>query len=54
MQDTRIATTPYHALNIQEREIFKEQQQLLKIMGNLLRQTAVQREKERQQSQYNL
>lgn len=47
-QDTRIATTPYHALNMQEREILKERHQLLRSMGDLLRQSALQREKERQ------
>ncbi|XP_055077522.1 ankyrin repeat and MYND domain-containing protein 1 [Periophthalmus magnuspinnatus] len=47
-QDTRIATTPYHALSIQEREICKERQQLLRMMGNVLRQTALQRERKRQ------
>ncbi|KAJ0032766.1 hypothetical protein NQD34_002847 [Periophthalmus magnuspinnatus] len=51
-QDTRIATTPYHALSIQEREICKERQQLLRMMGNVLRQTALQRERKRQHSQY--
>uniref|UniRef100_A0A3B4ALG1 MYND-type domain-containing protein n=1 Tax=Periophthalmus magnuspinnatus TaxID=409849 RepID=A0A3B4ALG1_9GOBI len=50
-QDTRIATTPYHALSIQEREICKERQQLLRMMGNVLRQTALQRERKRQHSQ---
>ncbi|XP_075901698.1 ankyrin repeat and MYND domain-containing protein 1-like [Nelusetta ayraudi] len=45
-QDLRIAKTPFHALNMRERETFKERSQLLSIMGNLLRQTAVQREQE--------
>lgn len=45
-QDLRIARTPFHALNMRERETFKERSQLLSIMGNLMRQTAVQKEQE--------
>lgn len=45
-QDLRIAKTPFHALNMRERETFKERSELLSIMGGLLRQTAVQREQE--------
>lgn len=45
-QDLRIAKTPFHALNLRERETFKERRNLLSIMGNLLRETAVQREQE--------
>lgn len=45
-QDSRIAKTPFHALNMRERETFKERSELLSIMGDLLRQTAVQREQE--------
>ncbi|XP_029002499.1 ankyrin repeat and MYND domain-containing protein 1-like isoform X2 [Betta splendens] len=46
-QDLRIANTPFHALNMREREIFKTRQQLLSMMGDLLRQAAAQRERER-------
>uniref|UniRef100_A0A8C6V3J1 Ankyrin repeat and MYND domain containing 1 n=1 Tax=Neogobius melanostomus TaxID=47308 RepID=A0A8C6V3J1_9GOBI len=49
--DIRISTTPYHALTIQERETYKERQQLLKTMAKILRQTALQQEKERQLGQ---
>lgn len=45
-QDLHIAKTPFHALNMRERETFKERSELLSIMGDLLRQTAVQREQE--------
>ncbi|XP_044218554.1 ankyrin repeat and MYND domain-containing protein 1 isoform X1 [Thunnus albacares] len=45
-QDSRIANTPFHALNMREREIFKERRQLLSLMGDLLRQTVGQRERE--------
>ncbi|CAK6972793.1 ankyrin repeat and MYND domain-containing protein 1 [Scomber scombrus] len=45
-QDFRIANTPFHALNMRERETFKERRQLLSLMGDLLRQTAAQRERE--------
>ncbi|XP_067369143.1 ankyrin repeat and MYND domain-containing protein 1 [Channa argus] len=44
-QDLRIAHTPFHALNLREREVFKTRRQLLKGLGDLLRQTAAQREK---------
>lgn len=43
-QDVRIAKTPFHALNMRERETFKERSELLSMMGDLLRQTAAQRE----------
>ncbi|XP_031138193.1 ankyrin repeat and MYND domain-containing protein 1 isoform X2 [Sander lucioperca] len=43
-QDFRIANTPFHALNMRERETFKARRQLLSMMGDLLRQTASQRE----------
>ncbi|XP_060934145.1 ankyrin repeat and MYND domain-containing protein 1 [Limanda limanda] len=45
-QDGRIAHTPYLTLTHRERETFNKRHQLLSMMGNLLRQTAVQREKE--------
>ncbi|GAA6230276.1 ankyrin repeat and MYND domain-containing protein 1 isoform X1 [Lates japonicus] len=45
-QDSRIANTPFHALNMREREIFKARRQLLSMMRDLLRRTAGQREAE--------
>ncbi|XP_026201601.1 ankyrin repeat and MYND domain-containing protein 1 isoform X1 [Anabas testudineus] len=45
-QDLRIANTPFHALNMREREIFKTRRQLLTMMGDLLRKTVSQRETE--------
>ncbi|KAF3835426.1 hypothetical protein F7725_027984 [Dissostichus mawsoni] len=42
--DLRIANTPFHALSMRERETFKARRQLLSMMGDLLRQTAAQRE----------
>ncbi|KAM7387688.1 hypothetical protein PAMP_023910 [Pampus punctatissimus] len=45
-QDSRIASTPFHALNMHERETFKARHQLLSMMGDLLRQAAGQRERE--------
>ncbi|XP_068581152.1 ankyrin repeat and MYND domain-containing protein 1-like isoform X2 [Cebidichthys violaceus] len=45
-QDLRIACTPFHALNMRERETFKARHQLLSMMGDMLRQLAGQREKE--------
>lgn len=46
VQDSRIANTPFHALNMREREIFKARRQLLSMMRDLLRRTAGQREAE--------
>ncbi|XP_047230224.1 ankyrin repeat and MYND domain-containing protein 1 [Girardinichthys multiradiatus] len=43
-QDLRIADTPFHALNLREREIFQARRQLLGVMSDLLRQTAGQTE----------
>ncbi|XP_008297651.1 ankyrin repeat and MYND domain-containing protein 1-like isoform X2 [Stegastes partitus] len=43
IQDLRIAKTPFHVLSKREREIFKA---LLSKMGDLLRQTAGQRERQ--------
>ncbi|KAL3047085.1 hypothetical protein OYC64_021333 [Pagothenia borchgrevinki] len=43
-QDLRIDNTPFHALSMRERETFKARRQLLSMMGDLLRQTAAQRE----------
>ncbi|XP_070816972.1 ankyrin repeat and MYND domain-containing protein 1 [Chaetodon trifascialis] len=45
-QDVHIANTPYHALNIRDREIFKARRQLLRMMGDLQRRAAGQRERE--------
>ncbi|XP_076577750.1 ankyrin repeat and MYND domain-containing protein 1 isoform X2 [Chaetodon auriga] len=45
-QDVHIANTPYHALNMRDREIFKARRQLLSMMGDLQRRTAGQRERE--------
>ncbi|XP_062251551.1 ankyrin repeat and MYND domain-containing protein 1 isoform X1 [Platichthys flesus] len=45
-QDGRIAHTPYLALTHRERETFTKRHQILSMMGNLLREAAVQREKE--------
>ncbi|XP_035032801.1 ankyrin repeat and MYND domain-containing protein 1 [Hippoglossus stenolepis] len=45
-QDGRIANTPYLALKHRERETFIIRHRILSMMGNLLRQTAVRREKE--------
>ncbi|XP_030583500.1 ankyrin repeat and MYND domain-containing protein 1 isoform X2 [Archocentrus centrarchus] len=42
-QDSYIANTPFHALSIREREIFKARRKLLSTMEDLLRQAAVQR-----------
>nr|XP_057929571.1 ankyrin repeat and MYND domain-containing protein 1-like isoform X2 [Doryrhamphus excisus] len=45
-QDSGIAHTPYHALSMEEREVFKIRRQLLSMMANLLRRAAAQRERE--------
>ncbi|XP_075901578.1 ankyrin repeat and MYND domain-containing protein 1-like isoform X2 [Nelusetta ayraudi] len=45
-QDMRIANIPFHALSMQEKETFKERCELMSTMGDLLRQTARQREQE--------
>ncbi|XP_058494241.1 ankyrin repeat and MYND domain-containing protein 1 isoform X1 [Solea solea] len=45
-QDLRIANTPFHALNVQERETFIARRQLLSTMGDLLRETVIKREAE--------
>lgn len=42
----RIANIPFHALSMQEKETFKERCELMSTMGDLLRQTARQREQE--------
>lgn len=42
----RIANIPFHALSMQEKETFKERCELMSTMGDLLRQTAKQREQE--------
>uniref|UniRef100_A0A8D3BC57 MYND-type domain-containing protein n=1 Tax=Scophthalmus maximus TaxID=52904 RepID=A0A8D3BC57_SCOMX len=51
IQDLRIANTPFHALNMLERETFKSRRHLLSMMGDLLRQTAGQRKTENMQRQ---
>ncbi|XP_077440424.1 ankyrin repeat and MYND domain-containing protein 1-like isoform X3 [Vanacampus margaritifer] len=48
-QDSGIAHTPYHALSMEGRETFKIQRQLLSMMGNMLKKSAVQREREREE-----
>ncbi|XP_029905656.1 ankyrin repeat and MYND domain-containing protein 1 isoform X2 [Myripristis murdjan] len=53
-QDSRIANTPFHALSMREREIFNARRRLLSMMGDLLRQAAVQRERERLEKQQHL
>ncbi|XP_056270526.1 ankyrin repeat and MYND domain-containing protein 1 isoform X3 [Pseudoliparis swirei] len=45
-QDSRIANTPFHVLNMRERETYTARRQLLSMMGDLLRKIAGQREKE--------
>ncbi|XP_061636029.1 ankyrin repeat and MYND domain-containing protein 1-like isoform X1 [Phyllopteryx taeniolatus] len=45
-QDLRIANTPFHTLNMEERETFKARRHLLSLMGDLLRYKAVKREKD--------
>ncbi|XP_073331838.1 ankyrin repeat and MYND domain-containing protein 1 [Pagrus major] len=45
-QDVHIANTPFHALNMRERETYTARRQLLIMMGDLLRRTAGQRERE--------
>ncbi|XP_047192844.1 ankyrin repeat and MYND domain-containing protein 1 isoform X2 [Scophthalmus maximus] len=50
-RDLRIANTPFHALNMLERETFKSRRHLLSMMGDLLRQTAGQRKTENMQRQ---
>ncbi|XP_074524547.1 ankyrin repeat and MYND domain-containing protein 1 [Halichoeres trimaculatus] len=46
-QNVRIAHTPFHALNLREREILKTQRHLLSMMGDLLRETACKSPQER-------
>nr|XP_057929061.1 ankyrin repeat and MYND domain-containing protein 1-like isoform X2 [Doryrhamphus excisus] len=53
-QDLRIANTPFHALSMEERETFKVRRNILSMMGDLLRQTAIQREKEQLEKEGNL
>ncbi|XP_028259760.1 ankyrin repeat and MYND domain-containing protein 1 [Parambassis ranga] len=45
-QDLRISETPFHALNMAERETFKARSQLLRNMAELVRWTARQKERE--------
>ncbi|CAJ1061145.1 ankyrin repeat and MYND domain-containing protein 1 isoform X1 [Xyrichtys novacula] len=51
-QDIRIAKTPFHALSIRERIIFKTRRHLLSMMGNLLRQTARKRQLETKEQEH--
>ncbi|XP_044056560.1 ankyrin repeat and MYND domain-containing protein 1 isoform X2 [Siniperca chuatsi] len=53
-QDLCIANTPFHALNMRERETFKARRQLLSMMGDLLRHTADQRERENLEREHHL
>ncbi|XP_036067640.1 ankyrin repeat and MYND domain-containing protein 1 [Oryzias melastigma] len=53
-QDTYIARTPFHALNIQERKILKARQQLLSMMVDLLRTAVYQKEKDNLERQRQL
>ncbi|XP_077440587.1 ankyrin repeat and MYND domain-containing protein 1-like [Vanacampus margaritifer] len=53
-QDLRIAHTPFHILNMEERETFKARRHLLSKMGHLLRGAAVQREKEQLEKEKEL
>ncbi|XP_071760174.2 ankyrin repeat and MYND domain-containing protein 1 [Centroberyx gerrardi] len=53
-QDLRIANTPFHALNMRERETFNVRRQLLNMMGDLQRQAAVHMERERLEREQRL
>ncbi|KAM9385759.1 ankyrin repeat and MYND domain-containing protein 1-like [Pholidichthys leucotaenia] len=53
-QDLHIANTPFHALSLQEREIYNAWQKLLSMMGHLLRQAAVQKEIENLEKELHL
>ncbi|XP_061739860.1 ankyrin repeat and MYND domain-containing protein 1-like [Nerophis ophidion] len=46
-QDSGIANTPYHALNMRERETFTTRRRLLSMMGNMLKKAIAQREREK-------
>ncbi|XP_015216622.2 ankyrin repeat and MYND domain-containing protein 1 isoform X2 [Lepisosteus oculatus] len=46
-QDWRIAHIPYHALTSKEREVYNARRQLLFLMGDLLRQAVVKKDRER-------
>ncbi|KAM6962472.1 ankyrin repeat and MYND domain-containing protein 1 [Aplochiton taeniatus] len=52
-QDGRIAHTPYHTLSQKEREIYNSRRQILTLMGDLLRQAAIQLERDRQEGYYS-
>ncbi|XP_035268050.1 ankyrin repeat and MYND domain-containing protein 1 [Anguilla anguilla] len=53
-QDRRIAHTPYHALSTREREVYNARRHLLAQMGELLRQAAVQVERQRMEAELRL
>ncbi|XP_037105886.1 ankyrin repeat and MYND domain-containing protein 1-like [Syngnathus acus] len=53
-QDKRIANTPFSTLNMEERETFKARRHILGLMGDLLRNEAVEREKERLEREKHL
>ncbi|KAJ8376809.1 hypothetical protein SKAU_G00073890 [Synaphobranchus kaupii] len=53
-QDGRIAHTPYHALSAREREVYNARRHLLALMGELLRQAAVEADRQRREVELNL
>ncbi|KAG7242287.1 hypothetical protein INR49_023962 [Caranx melampygus] len=53
-QDSRIANTPFHALNMRERETFKARRHLLNMMRDLLRRRVGQLEAENREQQLTL
>ncbi|KAJ8279854.1 hypothetical protein COCON_G00069200 [Conger conger] len=50
-QDGRIAHTPYHALSPAERDVYNARRHLLGVMGDVLRQAAVQAEHQRAEAE---
>ncbi|KAM9796907.1 ankyrin repeat and MYND domain-containing protein 1-like isoform 2-T2 [Syngnathus typhle] len=53
-QDKRIANTPFSTLNTEERETFQARRHILSLMGDLLRNEAVEREKEQLEREKHL